>query len=318
MQRPADSINIQFNEQSVEVERILGDIRSETAGNTVFLIGGMHGNEPLGILAINKVLDQIRNEGMKTRGRILAVVGNLEATRITQRYLYKDLNRVWTRENIDALHYGKLDLRHTEYREMKLLYDNLQELISSAEGDLFVTDLHTTSGATIPFVVTNKLEKCKEFCSKFPMPSISGLTGFLDGTFLSYVNELGHVGLAYEAGQHSSELSYTRFESFIWLTLYHAGVLVDADEDFVRFHEHALVEELTTRTNAFKIVSRYKIEEGEEFVMEHGYVNFQRIHQGEILATNKYGPILSPYDGFIFMPLYQKMGEDGFFIIKPD
>jgi len=318
MQRLAEEISLDHLGKSVQVGRILGDIQSELEGNTILLIGGMHGNEPLGVLAIKNVLDQIQEKQIATKGRILALVGNMEATRITQRYLYKDLNRVWTRENIDALHYDKLDLRHTEYLEMKDLYHNLQDLINTLKQELFVVDLHTTSAATIPFIVSNKLDKCKDFCSKFPMPYISGLTGFLDGTFLSYVNELGHVGLAYEAGQHKSELSYTRFESFIWLSLVYADVLVEIEESFVRFHEQALIEELTTRTNSFKIVSRYKIQEGEEFVMEPGFVNFQRIHQGDILAHNKHGQIMSPYDGFIFMPLYQAKGDDGFFIIKPE
>jgi len=317
MQRLAESIAVEFNGQSVEVERVIRDIKSDEIGNTVLLIGGLHGNEPLGILAIEKVLRSVEEKGMKTKGRIIAMVGNLEASKITQRFMHKDLNRLWTRDNLDDLHYDRLDLLHTEYREMKDLYDNLQEIIKETDQDLFVVDLHTTSGPTIPFIVTNKLEKCRTYTEKFPMPSISGLTGFLDGTFLSYINDLGHVGLAYEAGQHKSPMSYTRFESFIWLALIHAGVLVDVEQSLIDFHTHALVEELTTRTRSFKIISRYRIHKDEEFEMEPGYTNFQRIHEGEILAHNEDGPIHSPYDGYIFMPLYQKLGDDGFFIIKP-
>jgi len=318
MQRLAESIQIQHDGQSVEVERVIKDIRSTEKGNTVLLLGGVHGNEPLGILAIEKVLSTVVENGMKTKGRILALVGNMEASKITQRYLYKDLNRLWTRDNIDDLHYNRLNLLHTEYREMKDLYDQLQDAIKELDEDLYVVDLHTTSGPTIPFIVTNKLEKCREFTEKFPMPAISGLTGFLDGTFLSYINELGHIGLAYEAGQHKSPQSYTRFESFIWLTLIHTGVLVDVEESFIEFHTQALIEELTTRTRSFKIISRYRIHDGEEFKMEPGFTNFQRIHKDEILAHNINGPVLSPYDGYIFMPLYQKLGDDGFFIIKPE
>ncbi|MCB9246414.1 MAG: succinylglutamate desuccinylase/aspartoacylase family protein [Flavobacteriales bacterium] len=312
------SVEIQFNDSRVRVERIMADIRSEEDGNTVLLIGGVHGNEPLGVLAMDKVLADLENSGNKINGRLCAVVGNMEATRIIKRYLYKDLNRLWTRENIDSLHYNQLDLRHTEYRELKELYDKLQELIGDLRGELFVVDLHTTSGPTIPFMVTNKMEKCRNYTSKFPIPSVSGLTGFLDGTLLSYVNDLGYVGLAYEAGQHKSEQSLTRFESFIWLSLHHAGILTGLTSEFVAFHEAALTEPQASSGRSFRIISRYRIQEGEDFRMQEGFANFQSIKQGQVLAQNQNGPIYSPYDGYIFMPLYQKMGEDGFFIIRED
>lgn len=318
MRSLTQSVEIEFQEHRIRVERVLGDARSEAPGNTVLLIGGVHGNEPLGIFAIEKVLRQIEESDYSLNGRICAIVGNMEAVRITQRYLYKDLNRVWLRENLDALHYDQLDLRHTEYREMKELYLRLQELIADLRGELFVIDLHTTSGPTIPFVVTNKMEKCRRFTSNFPIPAVSGLTGYLDGTLLSYVNDLGYVGLAFEAGQHKHEQSYTRFESYIWLSLHYTGVLKGLSDEFVAFHEHALRDELIDRGSAFKIISRYRIQEGEQFAMEPGYSNFQEIRKGEVLAHNQNGPILSPYDGYIFMPLYQSMGDDGFFIIARD
>jgi len=44
---------------------------------------------------------------------------------------------------------------------------------------------------------------------------------------------------------------------------------------------------------------------------------FERIYEGEILAKNQDGEIISKHDGNIFMPLYQKEGRDGFFIIEP-
>jgi len=62
---------------------------------------------------------------------------------------------------------------------------------------------------------------------------------------------------------------------------------------------------------------RYKIDEEEDFVMEPGFTNFQRIFKGQVLAKNNKGDVLSPVDGNIFMPLYQKQGNDGFFIVQP-
>ncbi|MFT4522311.1 MAG: hypothetical protein ACI8ZN_001256 [Bacteroidia bacterium] len=246
------------------------------------------------------------------------MAGNLEALRLNQRYLHQDLNRVWTRENLDHLHYGNLDLRHTEYYEMSVIYNHLQEIISNTKEKLFVIDLHTTSSPTIPFIVTNNSQWVQNFITKFPMPVITGLSGFLDGTLLAYINDLGHVGMAYEAGQHLSYQSLVKHESFIWLSLYQAGVLPNLDSSIVNFHRKTLQEELATRNNHFKLISRYKIRAQEQFSMHHGYVNFQKIVAGEELAKNHDGPICAPYDGYIFMPLYQAEGDDGFFIIKPE
>ncbi len=57
---------------------------------------------------------------------------------------------------------------------------------------------------------------------------------------------------------------------------------------------------------------------GEYYIaMEPGFTNFQRIFKGQVLAKNNKGDVLSPVDGNIFMPLYQKQGNDGFFIVQP-
>jgi succinylglutamate desuccinylase len=49
-----------------------------------------------------------------------------------------------------------------------------------------------------------------------------------------------------------------------------------------------------------------------------GFKNFDAIEKNQILAKNKHGDILAPYSGYILMPLYQKQGEDGFFIISEE
>ncbi|MCB9261952.1 MAG: succinylglutamate desuccinylase/aspartoacylase family protein [Flavobacteriales bacterium] len=312
-----DVIEITSFNEKLSVERIIGNLGNAT-GNTILFLGGVHGNETSGIAALHEVFGQLKKENKTWSGRAMAIVGNMEASRLGQRYVYKDLNRIWTREIIDDLHYGRLDTRHTEFAELVAVYKIISELIKTTQGQLYVVDLHTTSSPTIPFIVTNNEARCKAFTNHFPMPVISGLTGFLDGTLLSYINDLGHVGLAYEAGQHNSHQSFLKHESFIWLSLYHSGICTDIDQRLINLHKQTLEEELVTRNNNFKLISRYKIKEDEAFKMNLGYTNFQKIFEGEELAQNQFGKIKSPYDGFIFMPLYQSQGDDGFFIVKPE
>lgn len=304
-------------EDQLQVGRHIGEV-GNTDGDTVVFIGGIHGNETAGIGALNRVFDHLKLNKPELKGRAVALVGNLEATRLGQRYVYKDMNRIWTREILDDLHYGRLDTRHTEYAELVQMYGELQKIIETTKGRLYIIDLHTTSSPTIPFIVTNKTENCIAFTREFPMPVVSGLSGFLDGTLLAYMNDLGHTALAYEGGQHKSFQSMIRHESFVWLCLYKTGLLPDMDQHLVDFHQNILEEELVTRNNHFKLISRYRIKEGEDFKMNPGYTNFQKVHEGEELAVNQHGSICSPYNGYIFMPLYQPMGDDGFFIIKPE
>jgi hypothetical protein len=50
------------------------------------------------------------------------------------------------------------------------------------------------------------------------------------------------------------------------------------------------------------------------FAMNPGFENFQPVRRGQVLARNNKGEIRAPENGLILMPLYQKLGEDGFFI----
>ena len=48
--------------------------------------------------------------------------------------------------------------------------------------------------------------------------------------------------------------------------------------------------------------------------MELGFENFRRVKKGELLAEQKSGAVLANESGLILMPLYQTLGEDGFFL----
>ena len=48
--------------------------------------------------------------------------------------------------------------------------------------------------------------------------------------------------------------------------------------------------------------------------MKPGYSNFDPIRKGEVLGTDRNGKVSAIEKGLVLMPLYQKLGEDGFFI----
>ena len=61
---------------------------------------------------------------------------------------------------------------------------------------------------------------------------------------------------------------------------------------------------------------RHVISEDSGFRMRPGYENFDRIRKGEELGTDRDGVVRAPSSGRIFMPLYQALGDDGFFIVR--
>ena len=50
--------------------------------------------------------------------------------------------------------------------------------------------------------------------------------------------------------------------------------------------------------------------------MRPNFSNFQRLKAGDVIADNKEGPVAVGRDCLLLMPLYQKQGEEGFFLIK--
>ena len=60
--------------------RIIFDFNGNENGPTILFIGGMHGNEPAGSLALQKVGKELEN--LKINGRVIGINGNLKALRM--------------------------------------------------------------------------------------------------------------------------------------------------------------------------------------------------------------------------------------------
>ena len=59
---------------------------------------------------------------------------------------------------------------------------------------------------------------------------------------------------------------------------------------------------------------RHAITPEDEFEMLPGFNNFDPVTRGQRLAADARGEIKAGERGLVLMPLYQKLGEDGFFI----
>ena len=285
-------------------------------GPTVLFIGGMHGNEPAGSAALYKVGDALKNI-VPLKGRVIGINGNLKALRLGKRYLEHDLNRIWLPDNIQRLFRGKLQKGEgLELDELIEINEVVEDILKSNKEEIYFIDLHTTSAPTVPFVTMSDSILNRQFCKKFSLPIVLGIEEVLIGPMLGYINDLGYVALAFEAGQHEDPNSIKHHESFVWLSLAFSGCLDKKQVPNFAEHKELLCKTKDKKPDFFEVIFRYAIEADENFIMQPGFANFQPVSKNQIMATTNHGKIVTDKKAYVFMPLYQKQGADGFFLIK--
>ena len=141
-----------------------------------------------------------------------------------------------------------------------------------------------------------------------------GIEEYLDGPLLTFINEFGHIALGFEGGAHDDPASVASCEAFIWKALVRSGCVQKSNIiDFEKYRR--VLSNLCCEYQFFAINYRYALENGENFVMEQGFKNFEPIEKGQLLAKSDGKEIRAGQKGRIFMPLYQDLGEDGFFVL---
>lgn len=292
-------------------ERIIGNYTSNEKGPLLFVTAGVHGNEPSGVQALEKVFKELNKTKPEIKGRIVGVMGNTAALKKDQRFIDEDLNRTWTEENVK-----KENPDSHEQREMHEIIKVLEKYPENDFTKRYFLDCHTTSSASLPYISVQQVNDNDEWAHRFPGYKVRGFSDIVYGAIDHYMSRTGLTGFVFEAGQHTSKESIENHEGMIWLALKEACGL-----ELEKLSGHPQCVEQFTVKNApeektFEIVYRHEIKEEDDFKMEPGYKNFQKIKKGELLATSNGKEIKSEWDAYIFMPLYQSQGNDGFFVIE--
>lgn len=302
-------------DQTIYIERFIGQLKTKSKGPSIILTAGIHGNEPAGIFALNQLVDFLKTNNIKIKGNIYAIAGNLPALENGERFHQQDLNRLWTNDRMQQLQKGKLEINDKDTAEQISLNDSINAILKQNSGPFYFIDLHTTSSETMPFVVMNDSLLNRKFTDQYPLPTILGIEEYLEGPLLSYINELGYVAFGFEAGQHDDNTSIHNHFAFSILSLVFAGLIEKDAVDFNKYYATLAKNTMNTR-DFYEILYRYKIKPGEDFQMIPGYVNFQLIEKGQQLAISNEKAIYADSQARIFMPLYQAQGSEGFFAIK--
>ena len=77
-------------------EHLIGSVRGPLPGPTLLILGGIHGNEPAGVIAAKRVLPRIQERKADLRGEVVLLRGNTRALERKVRYIDADLNRQWS------------------------------------------------------------------------------------------------------------------------------------------------------------------------------------------------------------------------------
>jgi len=296
-------------------ERILGRIRGARPGPTLLCVGGLHGNETAGVRALRKALERLGPRKAEMTGELVGIVGNARALAVGRRFVDRDLNRAWTEERLARIRSeGPSD--DAEDQEQLALLDTIERVVEEARGPVYVLDLHTTSGNGGSFSAFGDTLPNRDFAAHIPVPMVLGLEELVEGTLLAFLGYHGLVGVVFESGQHDEPAAVDRAEAAILIALTAVGLLSrdrlpEASEAWKRLHR-----EYRHLPRALEMRVRHDVGVGDGFVMEPGYLNFQRIEEGEVLARDSGGLIKASESGRILMPLYQEQGDDGFFLVR--
>lgn len=301
--------------------RVIAELRGKEPGPTLIVIGGIHGNEPAGIVAARAVLGAIGADAV--RGELVALIGNLRAGSAGRRYLAHDLNRLWNAERMAVAHAAAaaaaagdpVEPAEPELFELVELAEAIDRAIRRARGPVHVLDLHTTSAEGVPFAVVGSIAEHRRFAETFPLPVIVGLEEALVGTLTSYFSRRGCTTLAVEGGQHASAAAVDHLAAVITIALEASGIVAPVPgADAARAH---LVQARGELPATIEVVQRHAVRPEHAFRMEPGFANIQRTAAGTLLARDRTGEIRAPFDGLVLLPLYQADGTDGFFYGRP-
>jgi predicted deacylase len=295
---------------------VIADIVGVRPGPLFVAIGGIHGNEPAGVQAACRIAVGLESREPEIAGRVLLLAGNARALAAGVRYVDADLNRHWSPDLVEERRArAPRDPACSEDAELRELLELLERHLADAGGDVYVVDLHTTSAGGPVFATIGDTLRNRRFASSLPVPVVLGVEEQLDGTLLEYLNNRGCVTLGFEAGRHASPASVDNHEALLWLALVAAGTLRRED---VRQYDacRSTLERAGGGARFVEVRHRHRVRAGDGFRMYPGFANFQPIRKGQILAKDWRGPVRAPETGMMLMPLYQPLGEDGFFVAR--
>lgn len=282
------------------MKRLIAELGPETQKVLLF-VGGLHGNEPAGVQAIEEQMEEWAHRAEGVPCKMIGIRGNVAALHKKKRFLSQDLNRMWLNcTPFDPPKERSLDDETKEFQELNHFFAALMK----RHHQLFLLDLHTTSAPSIPFGLPSSEQEASLPWPQCPVPLVLGALSAIRGTLTQAISRWGHLGLAVEGGQHQDSHSVSCLRQMMVFFAHQFGGLPRT------------TKALPPPQPLYDLVYRHAISPKDRFQMKPGFRNFDPVLQGQVLGHDGSGPVLAPITGLVFMPLYQGLGEDGFFIVQ--
>jgi len=304
--------------------RIIGRYTGQEKGPLVIVIGGLHGNEPAGVFAMERLFQMLQEEpnqnaSFSFKGRLIGLRGNLRALDQQVRFIRRDLNRNLNPFHVAALRTMDKTKLYNEDLEARELADTIHDEIEDYQPEeIICLDLHTTTAYGGIFSIVSNDQDNEALAQSIHAPVIRGFLEGLKGSSLHYLTS-SSLGIptrsfCFESGQHDEPLSITRAIAAVVSLLRSVGCVKAEDVEFK--HDEILKDYAMGLPAIAELIYAHPIEDGDGFEMKPGYRNFQSVKRGQLLATDRNHYIRANTDGLLLMPLYQPQGDEGFFIIK--
>ena len=304
--------------RAVKSLRVAVDFGTSGAGPTLICTAGIHGNEPAGVRALEHLRGVLSSYESSFKGRLLGLRGNLGALERRVRYVARDLNRMWPNVPGDSALVPGAAFRSAEAQEMTELAECIECAMNEASGHgVYFLDLHTTSAVSIPFGVINDTISCRDFALHFPVPIILGLEEHVSSTIADWALSTGCVTMGFEAGQHDDPNAVQLHESAVLVALDAAAIAPASLKESVESAREKLHNAARGQPGFVEIIHRHVVTDASVFTMQPGFVNFDCVQRGQLLAHENGTALTAGVGARLFMPLYQQQGDDGYFLARP-
>lgn len=305
--------------------RVVGAHQSDRPGPTLIVIGAMHGNEPAGIHAAQRVLTRLEEAAPSNfAGRFVALRGNLAALADEDphlRYIQTDLNRMWTTEGVRLAQQTPAEERHPEQQELVELLEAIEQEHAAARGPVYLIDMHSVSSESPPFVFVEDSLPARQLAMAFEIPIVLGFEEELSGLLVDYcTNTLAMTAMVIEGGIHDDPATVDALEHAIRVALDAIGAWpIDRADQGV--NPNAALDTFARGHGrlVYDVRYRYPILH-EQFRVDSRLQAFDPIRRDDqVVALDAQQPVTSPIKGLLFMPNRQPRalpGDDGFFIVR--
>lgn len=220
----------------------------EDIGPDLAVVGGIHGDEPCGKRAIERIIEEYRNSKLDIQKPVKFIIANEKALESNQRFVESDLNRVFPGDP-EGVHEERIANR----------------LVEEIEGSTSIA-LHSTYSYSNPFAVVARIdETAKEVCGVLGFDKIIDTSVISEGRMVEHCKCVD-IECGFQGSDEASENAYEIIKRFL------AGFDALNDQE----------KEVVSDPEVYKIYKSEDKEEGKiyEFVRE----NFELVEEGSVFA----------------------------------